>query len=641
MCDVRRIVWLVPALMAALVAGCSKKGTESPAAPAVEAAEEQGLQPFDAPTLAELDAKTEWIDLPVEDSLKLLEAELAKSKPTATVADALALKNDSDASNAKILDALGRLPENDAQVNYDATLTRFMRADVKSTNPVMFNSVEEGDVGQLVMYGLFSFDWNMRPFAAKEFVRRWQSSKDHLVYKVQMREDAVWSDGRPITAHDIVFSFKTILDRRVPIPAVRSQTDEIRWVEAYDDHTLVFFHKESSPTNVWKVNFPIIPQHVYEKELDSDPTLQDSDYHVRLENDPIVGGPYKIVKRTRGQEIVLERRDDYSTVGGKQVRDRPYFKTIRFRITTDPNVALLALKKGDLDEMMLTAEQWIQQTGDAEFYAQNTKVRGVEWVYFYFGWNMKEKSAPFFAEKKVREAMGYAFDHEEMLKTLCYGLYEPCTGVFHSTGWMAPKQMPAPLKRDIAKAEALLKEAGWVDSDGDGLRDKEIDGKLVPFDFTILCSSVPQRIAICKLLARNLEEIGVRCNVRPLEATVLSDALITHNYQANFGGWGTGADPSTMKNIWKTGEGRNFNQYANPEVDRLLREAELEFDRNKQAELYGRIHQLIWNDQPVTFLFYQHSFYGFNKQLRGYRFSPRGPYHYSPGLSSFWRAAAQ
>lgn len=636
---VRRLLWIALAAVLPALGGCSGSNEEPPVSEE-GAGGTGGLQPFDVPKLADLDAQNAWSDLPVLDALELLQADLAKTAPTATVAEVLSLKNDSDASNAKILDTFGRLPKSDAEVDYGAPLTRFMKADVKSTNPIMFNSVEEGDIGQLIAYGLTSFDWNLKPFALKEFVKSWQTNKDQTIHKMILRDDVVWSDGVPITAHDIVFSFKTIMDDRVPVPAMRSQTDQIRWVEAYDDHTLVYFFKESSPTNVWNVNFYIIPKHIYEKELASDPTLQNSDYHIRLENEPVVGGPYKIVKRTRGQEIVLERRDDYYMHNGKQVRPKPYFKTIRFRITTDPNVALLALKKGDLEEMLLMPDQWVTQTNDDEFYRLNTKVRGTEWVYFYFGWNMKHKEVPFFAEKKVREALSYAFDYDEMLRSICYGLYEPCGGIFHSTAWMAPKPMPAAYRRDIAKAETLLKEAGWVDSDGDGVREKEIDGKTVEFEFTIVCSPIPQRVAICNLLRQNLEEVEIKCNVRTLEAAALSDALINHNYHANFGGWGTGADPATLKNIWQTGETRNFNGYSNSEVDRLIKQAELEFDRNKQAELYAEIHRLIYADQPVTFLYFQPSMYAFNKQVRGYRFSPRGPFHYSPGISSLWRAAA-
>jgi len=614
--------------------GCSKSQ------PKVENSEEkaEGLEPFDAPPLAEIDKKAEWVDMPVIDSLKLLEEEWKKTKPPATIAEALALKNDSDAANKTILDTLGRLPESPTDADFDATITRHITGDAKSTNPIMFNSVVEGDIGGLMSFGFFGFDWNLKPFAVKETVVSWQTSKDRMYDKIVMRKDCTWSDGKPITAHDVVFSFKTILDTRIPIPAVRSQTNEVRWVEAYDDHTVVFFHKEAAPTNVLKISFPIIPKHIYEVGLEADTTLQDSDYHVKLENDPIVGGAYKLVKRVRNQEYVLERREDYYMHQGKQVRDKPYFKTVRFIVKSDPNVALLALKEGDLDEMLLLPELWTKQTSGDDFYRKNTKARGVEWVYFYFGWNMKRDDAPFFADAKVREAMSHAFDHEEMLKTLCYGLYEPCTGIFHPTASMATKNPPAPLKKDVAKAEKLLDEAGWKDSDGDGIRDKMIDGKPVKFDFVILCSNIPNRVSICNLLKQNLDEIGVKCTVRPLDTPVLSEKLMAKDYQANFGGWGTGADPSTLKNIWKTGEERNFNGYSNKEVDRLLKEAEMDFDRDKRDALYGQIDELIYKDHAVTFLYNQSSFYAFNKQLRGYKFSPRGPYHYSPGFSSIWKA---
>src|SRR5207248_2158051 len=127
-------------------------------------------------------------------------------------------------------------------------------------------------------------------------------------------------------------------------------------------------------------------------------------------------------------------------------RDKPYFKTIRLRVLEDTNTSLLALKSGEVDEALLTAEQWTTQTKDAEYYQRNTKASGVEWVYFYFGWNIK---TPFFSDLRVRKAMSYAFNHEEMLNKVFYGLYEPCNGMFHRTAWMAPKK-PLPFyKQDL------------------------------------------------------------------------------------------------------------------------------------------------------------------------------------------------
>jgi peptide/nickel transport system substrate-binding protein len=102
------------------------------------------------------------------------------------------------------------------------------------------------------------------------------------------------------------------------------------------------------------------------------------------------------------------------------------------------------------------------------------------------------------------------------------------------------------------------------------------------------------------------------------------------------GGWGTGADPDTTTNIYYTGEQRNYGSYSNPRVDELFVQARKEFDPDKRMALYGEIHKILWEDQPVTWLYYRQAFYAFNKKLRGYNFSPRGPFHYSPGIESIY-----
>lgn len=594
------------------------------------------IEPFDPPTLEELDAKAEWEDGPVLDSMVLLRERQKEEKVLATVAQALALRNTSPENNAKICSAMGRAAEDDNDVDWEAPIFRHTRADVKSTNQLMASSTTEFEVNVLTAFGFFTFDWNFRPFAMTDTVVSWQMSKDRMYDKVVMRDDLVWSDGKPITAHDVVFSFKAILSSQVPVPAVRPGTDKLKWIEAYDDHTLVYFHKEALATNIWNVNFPVIPKHIYEKSIHEDPTLQDSQYHVKFENDPVVGGPYIVTKRTRGQEIVLERREDYYMHKGKQVRDKPYFKEIRFRIVPEPSVALLALKKGDIDELMLTPEQWMTQTGDDEFYKKCTKAYGLEWVYYYFGWNCKKV---FFSDARVRKAMSYAFDHKEMLQKLRYGLDEPCNGIYHPTSRWAPKNPPKPYQQDLDKAEELLDEAGWVDSDGDGIRDKTINGRKQKFEFSILTFNIPDRIAVCNLLKENLDQIGVICLIKPMEFTVLQQKARDHDFHAMFAGWGTGADPDTSENLWVTGEGRNYGEYSNPEIDRLFEEGRREFDPEKRAEIYGKIHMILYEDQPYTWLYVRNAFYGFSKQLRGYNFSPRGPYSYAPGFSSIYKPA--
>ena len=607
-------------------------GSGSQAATKAAAAKDQPPEPFDPPALADLEKSVTWIDRPVRDGMAILRAEQAKQPAAVPVAEALALENTSADRNRTILAALGRLPAEGA-ADMDARIDRHVTGDLGSTNPIMISTTAEFDILGLTGFGLFSFGRDLEPFASAETVATWQTSVDGLLDKVVLRDDLVWSDGAPITAHDVAFSYQLIMDPRVPVPAVRSGTDQMRWVHAYDDRTLVFFHKEPLATNVWNINFPVLPKHVYESTWEADPTLKDSAAHVKLEEAPVSGGPYEIVERKRGQQIVLRRRESWSRVGGKKVREEPFFREVRFRIIEDPNTSLLALKAGEIAEMVLTPEQWTTQTSGPDYYRANTRVTAPEWVSFHFAWNI---DSPFFADRRVRRAMSYAFDHDRMLEKLCFGLYQPAAGNFPDDSWMASKKKLQPYKQDLDKAEALLDEAGWTDHDNDGVRDKEIDGRLVPFEFSVLVNQQPLRIAICTLLKENLEQVGVRVNVRPTEATVIQDLTQKRKFQAYFGGWGSGTDPDSTENIWATGAGRNFVNYSNPEVDRLYVEGRRELDRGKRAEKYGRIQEILYDDQPYTWLYWRNSFYGFSKSLRGYVFSPRGPYHYSPGFSSLW-----
>lgn len=600
------------------------------------------IEPYDPPSLEEIDAKADWQDRPVVDSLdKLIQRQAGESQPP-TEQEALSLQNDSPTSNEKIAAGLGRFRiekdgdyfDDEPGVDWEAEIIRHAYSDISSTNPILVNETTEFEVNGLTSVGLFGFDWDMLPFAAKESVVSWQTSADGFMDKVIMRDDLRWSDGTPITAHDVVFSYKLIMSKAVPVPAMRTGTNKIRWIEAYDDQTLVFFHKQALATNVWNLNFSIVPKHVYEGSVAEDPSLARSPYHVKYEDNPVVGGPYEIVRRNRGQEVILERREDYYLHEGKQVRDKPFFKTVRFKVIPDLSVALLAIKKGDLEEMqILDPTLWTTQTVGEDFYKNNTKVQAEQWLTWSFQYNLKDN--PFFGDLRVRQAIGYAFDHEELLTRLRQGLDVPGVGTFHPMSPWCPPEPPEPLQQDLKRARKLLNEAGWTDTDGDGVLDK----KGVPFEFTIVCRNQQWRADVCNLLAENLERLGVICNVRPLEATVLNSKLLKHQYQASFGGWGTGADPDTSQNIWGTDEGRNFGHYSNPEVDRLYEQAKTEFDFEERRKLYQKIHMLIWEDQPYTWLFHQNSFYAFSKKLRGYNFSPRGPYSYGPGFSSFYKPA--
>lgn len=626
-------VWLLS------LSGCtseSKSGSGGPTAangdsePPAEVFEQ--LESFDPPPLAEIEEGAEWIDLPVVFPRKRLRERLEDLPATISEEDAIKLKNASEESNAQILSAFSQLPASDDKVDWDATFIHHTGADANSLNPLLINSTTEMELLELTGMQLIGYDVEFNSFAVGDLVKSWQTRGDRMMDKFILRDDLTWSDGRPVTAHDIAFTFQAIMNPKTPIPAVRSQTAKLRWVHAYDDHTLVIFHKE--PMASWTENlaFPMLPKHIYEKSLLDDPTMLESDYHLQFEKKPVTCGPYEYVSRVRGQEIVMRRRESYYMQDGKQVRDKPFMKEIRFRVITDPNTTLLALKNGDVHEARVTAEQWLTQTEGNDFYNRNTKLQGIEWTEFHIEWNCKD---PRFSDPRVRKAMACSLDYEEMLTSVFYNLVSQGLGVFHPDGWMASKNIE-PYKQDLDRAEKLLDEAGWTDSDGDGIRDKMVNGRLIPFEFNLISYQTPNAIKACTLLKENLDQIGVICNVKPTEFTVKADLAIKHKFQALMGGWGTGTDPSTLDNIFVTGAGRNHSQYSNSQVDKLFKQAEREFDRDKRAALYSEIHEILFEDQPSLWLFHRKSLYGVNKRLRGFNFSPRDPYGVQPGMLGLW-----
>lgn len=610
------------------------------------------IEPLDpVPSLEELDQKVEWEKRLVVDIMELHRKRLAKEAAAlqeegieTSPQIALDLKNNSDLNNLKINAGLGVLPESDSEVDYGATLTRHFGGDVKSTNPLFASAAVEFELLELLNTGTSIFDEDFNLYGNPEMIVSWESSKDRMYDKFVLRDDLTWSDGQPLTAHDVAFSYKILMTKEVPIVAQRTSVQQLRWVHAYDDRTFVVFHQEPLAINKWNTSFSLLPKHKYEMSYGADPTLTNSNHHIELESNPVTSGPYKLEKRKRGEEVVVTRREDWYQRDGKPVpnRTKSYFKTISFKVIEDTSTKLLALKSGDLDEAILTPEQWTDQTDDESFYERNTKARGLEWVYFYFGWNI---GTPYFEDVRVRQAMSYAFDYEEFLKVTCYGLYEQSNGIFHETSWMAHRPALPLYERDLEKAEALLDAAGWELRDELGaLRGKFItdeNGKqeLRKFEFTILCANSELSKKTCELLKQNLKDIGVICNVLPTEFTVLMQRVRDHQFDASFGGWGTGAYPDTSENIWGTDEARNYVQYSNPKVDKLFQLARKELDEAKRAHYFAHIQRIIYEEQPYTFLFFRNSFHGFNKRLRGWRFSPRGPFGYSPGIGSVWTPA--
>ncbi|MBD3266520.1 hypothetical protein GF373_07600 [bacterium] len=523
-------------------------------------------------------------------------------------------------------------PDDASLIDRDGTLYLNLDGSPQNLNPIFASSSYEMRVVSALFEGPFTFnnkmEWQLNPLWVDEY----QEAEDHLSATLKLKEGLTWQDGEPITAHDIVFSWDAICDEQVPCPAVKVGTMDVEDCFALDDLTVKYVHKKARPTNKWNIYFPIIPKHLYEQQRAEHPDLKTGDYYSNL-NRHIVGcGKYKLKEWVANDRIVVERWEDYPG-------PKPHFKTIIFRLIPDSNAQLLAFENEDLDCTRLSGEQFAQQTTDSDsFQKVGFKVRATEWSFGYIGWNM-DGSNPFFTDVRVRRAMTHALNIPLILEKVYYNLTEKCLGIYHRDSWMANPTIE-PLKYNLDKARTLLQDAGWVADPQDGWRYKEIDGQRVKFTFTL---SIPQgtntSIKIANYFQQDLRSVGVEMKTRTIEwATFLQQAR-QHDFEAQIAAWGTGTDPDTGWNLWRTEQyetGRNYIGYSNKRVDELFEMGRNEFDREKRASIYQEIHKLIYKDQPYTFIANRPSLFAVNKRIHGVQTSPRGIFDFDPAFTAWW-----
>jgi peptide/nickel transport system substrate-binding protein len=626
------------AVALAVASGCRREAAAPPLPPAeVTQADEAAPPPEEAAadfvppaTLADLDRQVTWMQRPVRDALS--QAQAATAAAPGSVAEALALVNDSPEANAAIRAALFGPPPAGDRPSVDR-VTRHLLADVGSLDPLRAETAADFDVLALTGVDLFGFDRTLEPFANADTVTSWQTSADGLVDKVVLRDDLAWSDGRPITARDVAFSWRLIVGPDSAARAFRDGAARVRAVRAYDDRTVVMFRAEPLATAAWDIDFPIVPRHVDPRTRDSEPgpaaDTEPEPRPVRL----VTGGPYEVAARTPGRELVLRRRAGWSTVRGRKVREPARCAEIRFRVVDDPAATLEALESGALDEAALDPDRWIAATG-AAFTERATKVMAPAWRGLQIAWNL---DSPLFADRRVRRAIGYAFDHARLRDELCHGLATAATGPFAPDSWIAGRSRTEAARLELDKAEALLDEAGWIDHDSDGVRDAEVEGRLVPFQFTVLCDRRPLQVATCTLLQECLRRVGVNCTVRSLDPQAARDLYRAGHFEACLVTWGSGFDPDSAASLWSSTGAMNACGYANADVDRLFAEGRRERDRGRRAEVYGRIHDILAEDQPCTWLVWQQDLRGVSRRIAADLFDLRGATHWSPGLSGIWK----
>jgi peptide/nickel transport system substrate-binding protein len=378
--------------------------------------------------------------------------------------------------------------------------------------------------------------------------------------------------------------------------------------ELIDDYTIKVSYKEPFSPGLASWGMNIMPRHLLEGE-DLNTTA--------LARRPVGTGPYKFKVWKTGEKVELVSNKDY-------FEGRPYIDRYIYRIIPDQATLFLELRAEEVDEISLTPLQAKRQTESGFFKDNYQKFRYPSFGYTYLGYNLNDSR---FRDLRVRQAINYAVDKEEIIRGILLGLGRVATGPFIPESWAYNKDVKA-VGYDPRKAKALLKEAGWHDSDGDGFLEK--DGKR--FSFTIITNQGnEQRKMTSEIIQRRLKEVGIEVRIKIIEwSAFVSEFIDKRRFDAVLLGWSLSMDPD-MYDIWhssKTKEGEfNFVGYSNSEVDRLLLEGRRTFDQEERSRIYSRVHEILYADQPYLFLYVPDALPIIHRRFKGIEVSPAGIGH--------------
>ncbi len=478
--------------------------------------------------------------------------------------------------------------------------------DAKTLNPPLISETTGGDIAGLVFNGLLRYDENLNRTGS--LAERWTVSPDGRVITYFLRKGVKFHDGVEFTASDVVFTYQVMTDPKTRTPGASDYAD-ITECRALDPYTVRVTYKQ--PFAPALDNFgSILPRHLLEgKDINSD----------GFGRKPVGTGPYRFVEWKTDQRIVLEANPDY-------YEGAPHIKRFVLRIIPNQSSQLLELLNGGIDGLgawtrgSLTPEQYRRQTDSPKFTRFYRKYEADDFAYTYIGWNAKR---PLFADRRVRQALTYALDRQAMVDNILFGLGTPSSGPFARVSWAYNPDV-APYPYDLEKARALLKEAGWEDTDGDGLLDRDYnnDGHREPFHFKLITNQGNvSRERIVTIVQEQLKQVGIQVDIRIMEWTAfLTNHVNKRDYDAIVLGWSLSLDPDSYS-IWhssQTGEHQyNFVSYSNPEVDRLLIAGRRTLDPAKRQAIYRRIHALIAEDQPYTFLYVPYALPALHKRFKG------------------------
>jgi len=501
-------------------------------------------------------------------------------------------------------------PADDGPPAPGGTVVIGLLSGVQNWNPYLVEDVDTNQLLALIYPSLAieQTDYHVHPPTfAPSLARFWTWSDDHLELTLELDPDARWEDGVPITADDVVFTWHIQTSPEIDW-LFSDAKDAIETVEAVDDHTVRVRFTHVYPYQFMDLNDGfIIPAHTWSEIPQG--SWFDTDWSTHV----LAGGPFRLVGRTPQQEITLERNPGYHRAG------LPYLDRLVFRIVPSQQGLMNQLMAGEIDFLRSIPPSEIDRVrgrDDLELAIYDDR------SYTHICWNTTK---PSLADPRVRTALTTAIDREMIIDVVYAGMGRLGVGPVLSDFWAFNRDL-APLPFDPGEARAIMEEAGWVDSDGDGI----LDRNGVPFTIELLAPAENERRQdIAVLVQQDLERIGIKVEPRIAEWGTMMAAMQEGDFDALVNRW---EEPTQidLEDLWRSappGEPTfNFGRYSNPEVDRLLTEVSEMSTFAEQKPVFDLIQELIVADQPYTFLLENTRVTAHSKRIQGALINAATPY---------------
>ncbi len=466
-------------------------------------------------------------------------------------------------------------------------------------DPITSNEMISMRISELIFNGLVGI--NERQDVVPELALSWEVSPDNRIYTFKLRKDVTWhprAGETPVrfTANDVIFTYNIMMNPKTITP-LKVRFEFIEKVEKLDEFTVRFTLKRPVLNALAKFSFKIIPRHALKNPLyltRDDPFVQH----------PIGTGPYMLKTITADREIVMVANEKY-------FKGRPNIDQFIAKPFADQNILTQALTFNAIDMIVLVNPRSIAELqGDKRFILQPYNALS----YSFFGYNLRN---PLLADKRVRQAFGYALNRQEMLSSFFNNQGTIISGPFAPGSWAYNLDVQ-PLPYSPQKAIALLNEAGFKKG-ADGIMQK--DGRKLELTLLVPIEKESEAVKRVVLAFQNyLKNIGASVKVEFKEWQAWKeDVFADHRFDIVFASWvfDDSADISSLFHSAEIGPWKNnFGGYSNPEVDSLIVESKLTLDHEKRRTINRKLHAMLAEEAPYTFLWTLTNYSAYHKKIQ-------------------------